>query len=87
MCSAFINMEILKERETEIIKTTIDYVGLILLIVGIACLQILLDQGKDLDWFNSQPLYILAVISAIALSLLIIWELTEETSCCRSYII
>lgn len=77
VCSAFFTWQILKERETEIIKTKIDYVGLILLIVGISCLQILLDQGKDLDWFNSSTIIYLAVISAIALILLIIWELTE----------
>jgi DHA2 family multidrug resistance protein len=68
----------LKGRETAITKTPIDIVGLILLIIGISCLQILLDKGNDLDWFHSNTILILAIISTIALSFLIVWEITEK---------
>lgn len=76
--SAYLTWTILRERETEIISTPIDFVGLILLAVGIGCLQILLDKGKDLDWFNSTVITVLAAISVICLSFLIVWELTEK---------
>jgi len=69
---------LLKGQETAITKTPVDTIGLSLLIVGIGCLQILLDQGKDLDWFNSNAIIILAIISGIALSFLVVWELTEK---------
>jgi DHA2 family multidrug resistance protein len=68
----------LRGRETPITKTPIDIVGLILLIIGISCLQILLDKGNDLDWFHSNTILILAITSTIALSFLILWEITEK---------
>ena len=65
-------------RETAITKMPIDVVGLAFLIIGIGCLQILLDKGNDLDWFNSNFIVTLSIISTIALSFLIVWELTER---------
>lgn len=76
--SAFLTWSILNERETEIVKSPIDYMGLIFLALGVGCLQILLDQGKDLDWFNSNIIVILAIISTISLVFFIVWELTER---------
>lgn len=69
---------ILAGRDTAISRIPIDYVGLILLVIGIGCLQILLDKGNDLDWFNSNAIITLAVISFIALIYFLIWELTER---------
>lgn len=74
----FFTWRILRHRETEITKTPIDIVGLILLAIGVGSLQILLDQGKDLDWFNSSIINMLAIISFISLCFFIIWELTEK---------
>ncbi len=68
----------LQGRESRIIKIPIDTVGLILLIVGVGCLQVLLDKGNDLDWFHSNFILTLTIISIIALSFLILWELTDK---------
>ena len=68
----------LSGRETVIKRSPIDIVGLILLCVGIGCLQVLLDKGNDDDWFNSTFILSLGITSLIALSFLIVWELTEE---------
>lgn len=78
LCSAFFTWQLLKNRETEITKSPVDFVGLILLTIGVACLQILLDKGKDLDWFNSPLILTLTITSIICLTLLVIWELTEK---------
>ena len=43
----------LKSQETPTRKLPIDRVGLLLLFVWVGALQIMLDKGKDLDWFNS----------------------------------
>ncbi|HJV97211.1 MAG TPA: DHA2 family efflux MFS transporter permease subunit, partial [Albitalea sp.] len=75
--SAFITWELLRQRDTETVRHPIDGVGLALLIVGIGCLQILLDKGNELDWFGSPLIVALAVVSAVALSFFIAWELTE----------
>lgn len=69
---------ILTGRDTPISKHPIDIVGLLLLIIGIGCLQIMLDQGNDLDWFNSNVIITLAVVSFISLVFLVAWELTDD---------
>lgn len=69
---------ILTGRETPISKSPIDRVGLFLLIVGIGSLQVLLDKGNDLDWFRSNFIVTLGVISFVSLTFFIVWELTEH---------
>src|SRR5580698_129343 len=68
----------LRRYETPTFKLSIDRVGLALLIVWVGALQIMMDQGKDLDWFSSKLIVILAVVTVLALAAWIIWELTEE---------
>ncbi|MBF0485806.1 MAG: DHA2 family efflux MFS transporter permease subunit [Candidatus Omnitrophica bacterium] len=53
----------------------IDYWGLILISLGLGCLQVILDKGQQDDWFSSSFILTLAVISALALLLFILVEL------------
>ena len=57
---------------------SIDYIGLGLLCVGLGALQIVLDKGEREDWFSSAFILRLAIISAVALILLIYWELKTK---------
>ncbi|PTW57686.1 DHA2 family multidrug resistance protein [Breoghania corrubedonensis] len=59
-------------------KARIDAVGLGLLIVWVGSLEILLEEGRDKDWFSSPLICVLAVIAAIGFVAFLIWELTEE---------
>jgi len=68
----------LKARETQTRKLPIDRVGLALLVVWVGALQVMLDQGKDLDWFSSNEIVILAIVTAIGFAAFLIWELTEK---------
>jgi DHA2 family multidrug resistance protein len=54
---------------------TIDWWGLWLLVIGIACLQVMLDKGERLDWFDSHFIRTLAAIGCVGLMLFIIREL------------
>jgi DHA2 family multidrug resistance protein len=54
---------------------SIDYVGLAFLVVGLGCLQVVLDKGEREDWFSSAFIVRLAIMSITALILLIYWEL------------
>ncbi|CAE6755402.1 DHA2 family efflux MFS transporter permease subunit [Paraburkholderia haematera] len=69
---------IYRDRETPARKLPIDKVGLISLIAWVASLQIMLDKGKDLDWFNSPVIWVLTIVAAISFVFFLIWELTEE---------
>ena len=76
--SAWVTWRILRHRETDTVRLPMDKIGLGLLVVGVACLQILLDKGNDLDWFESNTISTLAVVAVVALSFFIAWELTER---------
>jgi DHA2 family multidrug resistance protein len=67
----------LKKLETPTRKLPIDRMGLALLFVWVGALQILLDKGKDLDWFASPMIVVLAIVTLIAFAAWLIWELTE----------
>jgi DHA2 family multidrug resistance protein len=54
---------------------SIDYVGLAFLVVGLGCLQVVLDKGEREDWFSSAFILRLTIMSVTALALLIYWEL------------
>jgi DHA2 family multidrug resistance protein len=58
-------------------STRIDYRGIGLLIVGIGCLQLVLDRGERLDWFASPMIRNLSVVSGTALILFVVNELTR----------
>jgi DHA2 family multidrug resistance protein len=68
----------LKSQETPTRKLPIDSVGLALLFVWVGALQIMLDKGKDLDWFNSPTIVILLVVTVVAFVAWLIWNLTEK---------
>lgn len=53
----------------------IDYLGLALIVLGIGALQVVLDKGEREDWFASDWLTSLAIISATALAAFIVWAL------------
>ena len=78
LAAAFISWRILKSRETDTFELPIDKLGLALLVIGVGSLQMVLDRGKELDWFNSAEIVTLAVIAFLALTYLVIWELGEE---------
>lgn len=69
---------VLSRYEGETRKAPIDGIGLGLLILWISALQILLDLGKEHDWFQSQLIIGLAVVAAIGFAAFMIWELTEK---------
>ena len=69
---------LLKGRESQTRKLPIDKVGLALLVVWVGSLQIMLDKGKELDWFSSPAVVILAVVAVVAFSIFLVWELTEK---------
>ena len=70
--------KILRRYETRIVRNPIDVVGFILLFIWVGALQIMLDEGKNLDWFSSKIIIALAVIAAIGFIAFLIWEFTEE---------
>ena len=56
-------------------ESKVDYIGFGFLAIGIAFLQIILDKGQEEDWFGSNFILTLSIISVVCLVSLVIWEL------------
>lgn len=56
----------------------VDIIGILLLAIGVGCLQTMLEKGHREDWFNSDLIVWLAVISTLGVIAFVIWELRVE---------
>jgi DHA2 family multidrug resistance protein len=76
--AAMATLAIYRKRETQVRRLPIDKVGLALLVLWIGCLQVMLDLGKEYDWFHSGIIVALAVVAVVGFAFFLIWELTDE---------
>lgn len=70
--------KLLARYKDELRKNPIDVIGLALLVVWVVALQIMLDEGKDLDWFASDEIVALFTVAALSFCIFLIWEWYEE---------
>lgn len=77
LMAAWVSWRLLKERESATRKLPIDKVGLVLLVIWVGALQIMLDKGKELDWFQSGEIIALTVVAVVGFVLFVAWELTD----------
>jgi len=76
--SAAVTWQLYRTRDSATRKVPVDYVGLGLLITWVAALQIMLDKGNELDWFNSSQIVTLACVAAVGFALFLVWELVDN---------
>ncbi|MEP7007128.1 MAG: DHA2 family efflux MFS transporter permease subunit [Sphingomonas bacterium] len=74
----FVLMTLMKGQSDPKSEAFIDKVGLALLIVWVGALQIMLDEGRNHDWFASEEIRTLGIVAAIGFVAFLIWELTEK---------
>ena len=67
----------MKSRETPTARLPVDRVGILLLVAWVGALQVVLDTGKDADWFNSTVIVVETLVAGIGLIAWLIWELNE----------
>ncbi|MBX3608326.1 MAG: DHA2 family efflux MFS transporter permease subunit [Hydrogenophaga sp.] len=78
LLAAFFIWRIYHRRESVVRKLPIDRIGLALLIIWIAALQVMLDLGKEYGWFESPLIVGLALTAVIGFAFFIAWELTDD---------
>src|ERR1700724_2142572 len=61
-------------KRRKLSETHIDYTGLGFVALGLGTLQVVLDKGQRDDWFESNFIITLSLISAAALIFVTIWE-------------
>ncbi len=67
-----------EEHHNRMKTAPIDFTGLGLLVAGVGCLQFVLERGEADDWFSSQTIVIMTVITAICIPAFLWWELKTE---------
>ncbi|HJV61744.1 MAG TPA: DHA2 family efflux MFS transporter permease subunit [Albitalea sp.] len=77
LVAALVTWSIYHKRDPGPRKVPLDVVGLGLLVLWIGALQIMVDKGKELDWFNSTQIVVLAVVAVVGFLFFIAWELTD----------
>ncbi|CAI08071.1 DHA2 family efflux MFS transporter permease subunit [Aromatoleum aromaticum] len=78
VAAAAVTWGIYRERNSPTRKLPIDRIGLALLVLWVGALQVMLDKGKELDWFASGQIVALAVAAAVGFAFFLAWELTEK---------
>lgn len=78
LLAAFVTYTLLGKKDTATEKKPIDVIGLVLMVLGVGSLQLMLDNGNDLDWFSSPVIVVLCITAVVALTFLVAWELTDE---------
>jgi DHA2 family multidrug resistance protein len=78
LLAATVTLTIYRKRESATRRVPIDGIGLALLVVWVGSLQLMLDKGKELDWFHSPLIIAFAVIAVVGLAFFLVWELTEK---------
>ncbi len=56
----------------------VDWMGIILIGIGLTALQIVLERGQDEDWFDSNFIIVMTILTIITLTVLVLWELKTE---------
>lgn len=69
---------IYRHRESPRQRLPIDGIGLALVTLSVVCLQLTIEQGRDLDWFESPVIILLATIGGVTFCYFMAWELTER---------
>ncbi len=78
LLAAAVTWQIYSPRETPTRKVPVDVVGLLLLVLWVGALQIMLDKGKELDWFNSGEIVLLGCVAAAGFATFLAWELLDN---------
>jgi DHA2 family multidrug resistance protein len=55
-------------------KLKIDGLGIVLVALGFACLEVVLDRGQTEDWFESNFILIFFTVAVVALIVAAVWE-------------
>ncbi|MEZ5706530.1 MAG: DHA2 family efflux MFS transporter permease subunit [Burkholderiaceae bacterium] len=78
IAAAALTWSLYRKRDPGPRRVPLDVVGLILLVLFVGTLQIMIDKGKELDWFESSEIIALSVASLVSFLFFLAWELTDK---------
>lgn len=78
LLAALLTWSLYRSRDPGPKRVPVDALGLGLLVLWIGALQVMIDKGKELDWFGSTQIVVLAVVAAVGFAFFLAWELTDR---------
>ena len=75
LLAAAVTWSIFRERAHPPQRVPLDRIGLALLVLWVGALQLMVDQGRELDWFGSTQIVALALLAAVGFVFFLLWEL------------
>jgi DHA2 family multidrug resistance protein len=69
---------LLRKVETRVERVPIDVWGMVLLVFWVGALQLMLDLGREHDWFGDPMIVGLAIAAAVGFTFFLVWELYEK---------
>jgi MFS transporter, DHA2 family, multidrug resistance protein len=76
--AAGLTWSIYRKRDPGPRRVPLDVIGLVLLILFVGAMQIMIDKGKELDWFSSGQIVALAIVASVSFLFFLAWELTDK---------
>ncbi len=77
LLAAGLTWSIYSKRDPGPRRVPLDRVGLVLLVLFVGSMQIMIDKGKELDWFESGEIIALGVMAVVSFLFFLAWELTD----------
>ncbi|WP_084360652.1 DHA2 family efflux MFS transporter permease subunit [Hydrogenophaga palleronii] len=78
LLAAALTWSIYRSRDPGPRRVPLDVIGLVLLVLFVGAMQIMIDMGKELDWFESGEIILLAVVAVVSFMFFVAWELTDK---------
>ncbi len=75
LLAAAVTWSIFRGRAHPPQRVPLDRTGLALLVLWVGAMQIMVDKGKELDWFGSGEIVLLALVAAVGFVFFLVWEL------------
>ncbi|MBX3644701.1 MAG: DHA2 family efflux MFS transporter permease subunit [Rubrivivax sp.] len=70
-----VTWQLFRDRQTPPRRIPLDRIGLGLLVLWVGAMQLMLDKGKELDWFASGEIVALAATAVVGFAFFLVWEL------------
>jgi DHA2 family multidrug resistance protein len=75
LLTAALTWSLYRDRSHPPQRVPLDRIGLALLVLWVGTLQVMVDQGRELDWFGSTEIVVLALLSGLGFLFFLLWEL------------
>ena len=78
LVATLLTLSFIRDPKEKRVIGSVDWLGIVLLIVGIGSLQVVLERGERDDWFSATYIVVLTIVAVLGILAFIVRELTAE---------